>query len=457
MINSADFGKNFTWGVGASAYQTEGAYLEDGKGMSVWDVFSCIPGKIAINQNANVACDFYNHYMQDIILMHYLNIKNFRFSISWPRILPEGKDNVNEKGIDFYNRLIDFCLEMGIDPWVTLYHWDLPQALELKGGWTNRDIINWFTDYVAICVQKFGDRVKNWMVLNEPMVFTGAGYFLGIHAPGKKGLNNFLSAAHHAVLCQALGARTIRSYSSDANIGTTFSCSLIEPIDDTRLNVEAAEKIDVITNRMFIEPLIGLGYPVHDLKVLSQLEKFMHQDDEKLMQFPMDFIGVQNYTREIVRHSRFIPYVNAKIIKASMRNVETTTMGWEIYPESIYHMLKKFSAYKGVNNILITESGAAFNDNFLNGKINDVKRISYLNNCLKQVLRAKEDGAPVNGYFVWSFADNFEWAEGYTQRFGLVYVDFLTQRRYVKSSGHWFREFLSAVSSPYMQPAIQHA
>lgn len=454
MINANHFGKNFTWGVATSAYQTEGAYLEDGKGMSIWDVFSSIPGKITANQNAHIACDFYNHYMQDIILMHYLNIKNFRFSISWPRILPEGKGGVNEKGIDFYDRLIDFCLEMGIEPWVTLYHWDLPQALEIKGGWTNRDIVNWFTDYASLCARKFGDRVKNWMVLNEPMVFTGAGYFLGIHAPGKKGLNNFLSAAHHAVLCQALGARAIKSFYDNANVGTTFSCSLIEPIDDSRLNIEAAKKIDVITNRLFVEPLLGFGYPIHDLNILSQVEKYMQHDDEKLMQFPMDFIGVQNYTREIVRHSHFIPYINAKVVKASVRNVATTTMDWEVYPQSIYHMLKKFSSYKNIRSILITENGAAFNDHFADGKINDVQRVSYLSSCLNQVLRAKEEGVPVNGYFVWSFMDNFEWAEGFSQRFGLVYVDFLTQRRYVKSSGHWFREFLAPVSLPYLQKAI---
>lgn len=454
MINVNHFGNNFTWGVASSAYQTEGAYLEDGKGMSIWDVFTSIPGKTLANQNARISCDFYNHYMQDLILMHYLNIKNFRFSISWPRVLPEGFGIVNEEGIDFYNRLIDFSLEMGIEPWVTLYHWDLPQALELKGGWANRDIINWFTEYACLCAQKFGDRVKNWIVLNEPMVFTGAGYFLGIHAPGKKGLNNFLSAAHHAVLCQALGARAIKSFYNDSNVGTTFSCSLIEPIDNTRANIEAAEKVDVITNRMFIEPLLGLGYPVRDLKILSQVEKYMQQDDEKLMQFPMDFIGIQNYTREIVRHSPFIPYVNAKVIKASMRNVETTTMDWEVYPESIYYMLKKFSAYKGVNNIMITENGAAFNDCFLDGKINDVKRIHYLTACFNEALRAKEEGVPLTGYFVWSFTDNFEWTEGFAQRFGLVYVDYITQRRYVKASGHWLREFLSPIAVQYLKRAV---
>src|SRR5687767_10609387 len=196
-MNVHDFGSAFKWGVATSAYQSEGAYLEDFKGLSIWDVFAGTPGKIADNKNANVSCDFYNHYMQDLILMHYLNIENFRFSISWPRIFPEGVGNSNEKGLDFYDRMIDFCLEMGIEPWVTLYHWDLPQALQQKGGWTNREVLNWFSQYVETCALRYGDRVKNWMVLNEPMVFTGAGYFLGVHAPGKKGFSNFLPAAHH--------------------------------------------------------------------------------------------------------------------------------------------------------------------------------------------------------------------------------------------------------------------
>ena len=453
-MHSESFGNNFTWGVAASAYQTEGAYLDDNKGLSIWDVFAATPGKIAFNQNANVACNFYNHYMQDLILMHYLNCKNFRFSISWPRIFPEGTGKVNELGLDFYDRLIDFSLEMGIEPWVTLYHWDLPYALEQKGGWTNREMLNWFASYAEVCARKFGDRVKNWMVLNEPMVFTGAGYFLGLHAPGKKGLSNFLAAAHHAVLCQAIGGHVLKSVNGNCNVGTTFSCSHIEPVDENKLNVEAAARIDVLTNRMFIEPLIGMGYPINDLRILSQVEKYMHSEDEKLMKFDMDFIGLQNYTREIVRYSHFMPYVNAKVVKASARGVETTTMNWEVYPRSIYHMLKKFAAYKGISNIIVTENGAAFKDELIDGRVDDPQRVAYLNAYLQQVLRAKNEGVPVNGYFAWSFTDNFEWAEGYRQRFGLVYVDFATQRRYVKSSGYWLRDFLAPVMENQMQQAV---
>lgn len=455
-LQANDFGNDFSWGVAASAYQTEGAYLTDGKGLSIWDVFTSKQGHTYQKQNAQVACDFYNRYIQDLILMHYLNIKNFRFSISWPRIFPSGTGAINEKGLDFYDRLIDFCLEMGIEPWITLYHWDLPYELELKGGWTNREIINWFTDYVTVCVKRYSDRVKHWMVLNEPIVFTGAGYFLGIHAPGKKGLNNFLAATHHAVLCQALGGKLIKSLAPFTEVGTTFSTTYIEPVDDLKINAEAAHRTDVLVNRLFIEPLLGLGYPVNHLKILQQLEKYIEKDDEKLMQFDADFIGIQNYTREVVRHSSFIPYLNARIVKADKRGVATTTMNWEVYPQSIYHLLKKFSAYPQIKKIIVTENGAAFNDVVTDNNVHDHQRTAYLQQYIGQVLKARQEGVPVEGYFAWSFTDNFEWAEGYKQRFGLVYTDYNTQKRIVKSSGYWFQKFLSGTGFA-LRPGIKVA
>ena len=218
----ADFGTDFHWGISSSAYQTEGAHLADGKGPSIWDEFSNGKGKIAGNHNGNVACDFYNRFEEDLHILKELGIKKFRFSLSWPRLIPEGVGQVNSLGLAYYNRLIDACLNLGIEPWVTLYHWDLPLALEQKGGWANRDMINWFREYAYLCANEFGDRVKNWMVLNEPLVFTGAGYFFGIHAPGRKSLNDFIAAVHHATLCQAEGGRILRETIPDANIGTTI-------------------------------------------------------------------------------------------------------------------------------------------------------------------------------------------------------------------------------------------
>ncbi len=440
----SEFGPEFKWGVSTAAYQVEGASSSFGKGKSIWDVFSNTKGKIFEGQNGDIACDFYRRYTHDILLMASMGIPNFRFSLSWSRIIPNGTGNINPEGIEFYNRVIDFCLEMGIEPWITLYHWDLPYELEKKGGWTNREIIKWFGSYVELCTKYFGDRVKHWMILNEPMVFTGAGYFLGNHAPGRKGLNSFLAAIHHAAMCQSEGGRIVRSMLKDANVGTTFSCSSIHPYGSSNQDETAAKRIDALLNRMFVEPLAGLGYPVNDLQLLQRLEPYIKDGDESKLAFDMDFIGVQNYTREVIAFSRFTPLIWAKVIKADKRKVDITEMKWEVYPESIYEMLLKFSKYKNFKEIIVTENGAAFPDLPVNGRIHDSKRIEFLKQYMSQVLRAKNQGVNVSGYFVWSFTDNFEWAEGYRPRFGLVYVDFMSQKRIIKDSGFWFSEMIKA-------------
>ena len=445
LMSKNDFGKDFIWGVSTAAYQIEGAHDQNLKGQSIWDVFVKQKNKIFQNQHGDIACDFYNRYTKDLSLMSKLNIPNHRFSVSWSRLLPDGTGQINDKGINFYNRLVDFSLELGITPWITLYHWDLPYQLEKKGGWVNRNIIDWFGNYVSLCVKHFGDRVKNWIVLNEPMVFTGAGYFLGVHAPGKQGVTNFLAATHHAVLAQSHGARIIKSLQKNSNVGTTFSCSHIEPFRPVKKDILAAKKVDALLNRLFIEPMLGLGYPVEDIGFLQRIEKFVRQNDEMDLAFKMDFIGLQNYTREMVKNAAFIPFMGAKIVKASERNVETTLMNWEVFPESVYYILKKFSAYENMPPLMITENGAAFSDEVKNNQVDDPKRLIYLKDNIDQVLRAKKEGVNVTGYFVWTFLDNFEWAEGYYPRFGLVYVDFETQKRIVKSSGNWYSAFLSQV------------
>ncbi len=444
-INKKLFGDDFAWGVSTAAFQTEGAVDADGKGSSVWDIFTAKKGKILNGDNALITCDFYNRYREDIDIIKSLNIPNFRFSISWPRILPNGTGKVNQAGIDHYNKVIDYCVEQGIEPWLTLYHWDLPQALEDKGGWINREIVNWFSEYVAICAEAFGGRVKNWMVMNEPSAFTGAGYFLGIHAPGKRGLNNFAPTVHHAVLSLVAGAKVLRKKLPDVQIGTTFSCSQIEPFSRSAKDIAAAARADALINRLFIEPVLGLGYPTKEVTALKRIEKYILPGDEANMTFDFDFIGVQNYTRELVKYSFLTPYIGATLVKAQKRNVPVTEMGWEVYPESIYGMIKKFGAYPQVKKIIITENGAAFKDELADGKVNDQTRIDYLNDYLTQVLRAKQDGYNVQGYFVWTLTDNFEWAEGYHPRFGLVRIDFDTLKRTVKNSGYWYRNFLSDV------------
>lgn len=440
-----DFGKDFKWGVSTAAYQIEGGHNADGKGPSIWDVFTQKKKKIAGSHNGNVACDFYNRYADDIALLYQLGIPNYRFSVAWSRILPNGIGAVNYKGIDFYNRVIDFCLELGIEPWLTLYHWDLPQALQQKGGWVNRDVLHWFAYYTDCCIKNFGDRIKYWMVLNEPMVFTGAGYFLGVHAPGKKGLANFLAAAHHAALCQAEGGRMIKAAKPQVKIGSTFSYSHIEPATNNERDIKATIKVDALLNRFFIEPLMGMGYPTKQLKVLQRIERFMYAGDENKLKFTMDFTGLQNYTREIVSYAPLMPFIKAKIIKANKRNVPHTQMNWEVHPPSIYHALKRINKYDGIKEIVVTENGAAFADRFSGSKVYDFQRLMYLKNYLQQVLKAKNEGVNVTGYFVWTLLDNFEWAEGFHPRFGLVYVDFATQRRVIKQSGEWYSHFLKEV------------
>jgi beta-glucosidase len=440
-LTKENFGTNFIWGASVSAYQIEGAHDVHDKGPSIWDVFTSKKKNIVNGHHGNTACNFYHTFEEDLLLLKEMNIKHFRFSIAWSRIMPDGVA-LNPLGIDYYNRLIDKCLEYKITPWVTLYHWDLPHALEEKGGWTNRKIVDWFSNYAATCAKAFGDRVKHWMILNEPMVFTGAGYFLGVHAPGKKGLKNFIPAMHHVAICQAEGGRIVKGLWPDSEVGTTISCSHVDPYRNKEKDIIATKKIDALMNRLFIEPLLGLGYPVKELTALKAVEKYFLPNDDQKLKFDFDFIGIQTYTREIAKYSLFIPYLRATIIPAKKRNVSLTTTNWEVYPPGIYNVLKKFNSYSGIKKIIITENGAAFPDSVVDGKVKDTLRENYLKDYIQQVYKAKSEGVKVEGYFVWSLMDNFEWAEGYHPRFGLVHVDFETQQRIIKDSGKWYGSFL---------------
>ncbi|MEQ9098007.1 MAG: GH1 family beta-glucosidase [Imperialibacter sp.] len=443
-FSKADFGNDFTWGVATAAFQTEGAWNLDGKGESVWDRFTHTKGKIKTGDHANIATDFYHRYEQDIDLVKLMGFESFRFSIAWPRLLPKGTGHINSKGIDFYHRVIDYCLENGITPWITLYHWDLPQALQDQGGWTNRDIIGWFTEYVDLVTRQYGDKVHNWMVLNEPMAFTGLGYMAGYHAPGVKGLDSFLSAAHHTTMCQAEGGRVVRYNVPHANIGTTYSCSHVDPIDKLPWNVDAANRMDAVFNRLYVEPGLGLGYPTKAVPILRRIEKFMKAGDEEKLPFEFDFIGIQNYFRIVSKYSLFSLGLFAKEVPATKRNVEMNSMNFEIFPEGIYHMLKRFGSYDGIKKLVVTENGVCLPDQLSNGAVNDYRRIKFFEEYLLQVLRAKKEGIDVDGYFVWTLTDNFEWSEGYEPRFGLVHVDYETQQRTVKDSGWWWKELLTA-------------
>lgn len=446
LLEKGDFGKDFLWGVATAAYQIEGAHNIDGKSPSIWDTFAHKKGKIKTGENADITCDFYHRYEEDIQLIKKMNFKIFRFSIAWSRVLKNGTNEINQDGIDFYHKVIKTCFEHGVEPWITLYHWDLPQALEDKGGWANREVIKWFCDYVDIVTKEYGPYVKNWMMFNEPAAFTGLGYLTGTHAPGVKSVNKYFKTVHHTVLSTAEGARVVRKNIPDANIGTTFSMSSVMPKDDTEKNTKAAKTLDTILNRMFIEPAFGLGYPEKDFPMLKTIQKFKELGDDEKMQFDFDFVGVQNYFRVVAQHSLFPPVVWANQVKPHKLvkdKSELTEMGWEVYPKGIYDVIMKIAAYKKVPTIIVTENGCAYKDEVVDGVVKDDKRIAYFQNYLTFVKKAKEDGAPLKGYFVWSLMDNFEWAEGFHPRFGLVHVDFKTQKRTIKNSGLWFQKFLS--------------
>lgn len=441
---SSSFGPDFQWGVAMAAQQNEGAYQEEGRGLSIWDVFSRRQGKIKGGGKPYEACDFYHRYKDDLVLVKALGFSVFRFSISWSRILPEGTGRVNREGIAFYHRLIDECLLLGLIPYITLYHWDLPHALQKNGGWTSHQMLKWFTRFVTVCAEEYGAKVKNWIVLNEPAGFTSLGYMLGMHAPGKTGLGNFFPAVHNAVLCQAEGGRILRSLVPRANIGTAFSCSEVMPHTQREEDLLAARRVDALLNRLFIEPALGRGYPQEDhFPLLDKLH--LHSKAWKYtdrMTFSFDFIGIQNYFPVTVKYNALIPYLHASEVKARARKVPCTDMGWEINADSFYRILKRFWLYGGVKKIIVTEGGASFKDQLVNGAVHDLKRIDYFNSYLSAMLRARKEGVNIGGYFAWTLTDNFEWTEGYLSRFGLVHVDFHTQLRTIKDSGYWFRDFL---------------
>jgi beta-glucosidase len=444
QIKKEDFGADFVWGVATASYQIEGAVKADGRSPSVWDTFSHTPGKVRGGANGDVACDFYHRYRDDLTYIQQMNMKVNRFSLAWSRIIPEGTGKVNPKGLDFYQRLIDRTLELGLEPWITLYHWDLPQVLEDQGGWTNRDIVGWFSEYAEVCTKAFGDRVKHWMVLNEPSVFTVLGYMQGLHAPGRKGFMSWLPAIHHAALAQAEGGRIVRSNVRGAVVGTTYSSSYIQPASNLPWHKGAAARFDAIANRLFLEPTLGLGYPIRSFPFLQPITRHFKANDEKKLTFDFDFIGLQTYFRMLVRFSLTdIGSFGREVPHKERTQEPLTEMGWEVYPPNIYHLLKQFGAYKGVKRIIVTENGAAFPDEVKNGQVHDLLRQSYIQNHLEQVLRAKREGVKVGGYLCWSLLDNFEWAEGYRPRFGLVYVDYTSQRRILKDSGRWFAQFLA--------------
>lgn len=440
----SEIDSDFIWGAATAAYQIEGGAQSDGKGPSIWDDFAH-RGKIKNRDTGDIACDHYHRMEADVDLMQSLGLQAYRFSISWPRILPDGTlaGGINRSGLDFYDRLTDRLLAAGIRPFATLYHWDMPLALERNGGWLNRDIAHHMADYAACCVSRLGDRVKDWIILNEPFVYCVLGYGIGYFPPGRIGLRKFLRASHHTLLAQGTTARAMRAANSNLILGTTISTVAGEPISQKRAHLRALRRHDAFFNRLYVDPVFGRGYPVQELPFLKKIERFAKPDDMEIIQYPFDFLGLNHYTRKIVRSARWLPWMGFRELKPH-KAAEVTDMGWEVYPEGLYAILKEFAAYPEIPALFITENGAAFADTVsADGNVHDAARQRYLQEYIRMVLKAKSEGVPIKGYFVWSLLDNLEWREGYAKRFGIIHVDFASQKRTLKDSALWYRDFIS--------------
>jgi len=429
------FPSDFVWGAATAAYQVEGAATEDGRGESIWDRFSATPGNVANGDTGAIACDTYHRYAEDIRLMRTLGIGAFRLSVAWPRILPEGRGPVNRAGLDFYDRLVDDLLANGLDPYVTLYHWDLPQALEENGGWPVRDTVDAFTEYTEVVVARLGDRVRHWITQNEPWVISWLGYGLGVHAPGRTSDSDALAAGHHILLAHGRAAEVLRREAPDSEVGIAVDLVPMYPFSDTEADIEAAHREDGFRNRWFLDAVLGRGYPEDMLERYAEILPPIADGDLETIAAPLDFLGINYYTRNVVR---------AGVGEVATEGAEHTDMGWEVYPDGLRDLLVRLHAEYELPDLYITENGAAFPDARNNGRVPDPRRIAYLDGHLDALASAIADGVPVRGYFLWSLLDNFEWAFGYSRRFGIVYVDFETLERVPKDSFVWYRNFIAA-------------
>lgn len=439
-----DFPKSFYWGAATAAYQIEGAWNEDGKGESIWDRFTHTRGKIKDGTNGDVACDSYHRYREDIALMRGMHLNSYRFSVSWPRIQPNGTGKPNQAGIDFYSRLVDALLEARIRPLVTLYHWDLPQALDEAGGWTNRDLAGRFADYTDMVARALGDRVKDWCLLNEALSFTSQGYLEGVHAPGHSSVFEFLRATHVANLAQGMSFRALKAVRPTARAGSAFYTSPCEPESDSEADRIAAERAHAMINLWFLEPALRGRYP-DAFSFNPAVFMKIQQNDMELTRAPLDFIGINLYDRRVVSSvstTERLANVRFWLVPARMKDGQKgpkTDIGWEVWPRALYDIVMRITRDFDRPAIEITESGCSYNDGpGPDGKINDTRRITYHQQFLSELARAIHDGGDVRSYHAWSLMDNFEWADGFSQRFGLAYVDYKTLRRTMKASAEWY-------------------
>ncbi len=454
MTHPKIFPEGFTWGAATAAFQVEGAFNVDGRGESIWDRFCKTPGNVKNQDTGEIACDHYHRYPEDIQILKELGVKAYRFSIAWPRILPAGRGKPNPKGLDFYQRLVDALLEAGIQPWATLYHWDLPQVLEDEGGWPVRATSEAFVHYADIVTRALGDRVKHWMTHNEPWVISFLGYQNGEHAPGRKSWPDALATSHHLLLSHGWVVPIIRQNSPGCEVGIVLNTGPGQPASPSAADYDAFRWHDGYQHRWWLDPLYGRGYPadmLRDFEAAGYLPinwgEIVQPGDPKTIAVQTDFLALNYYNRVISRNP-MIPE-SENLPRTVFLSTEKTEMDWEVWPEGLYRLLNRVYFEYQPPKLFITENGASYSDGpSTDGQVHDDRRISYIQRHLEQAWRAIQVGVPLQGYFYWSLMDNFEWAHGYSQRFGLVWIDYLTQKRIIKDSGRYYQKVIAGNGLP---------
>lgn len=441
----SDFPTQFLWGAASSAYQIEGATREDGRGPSIWDTFSHLPGMTYAGQTGDIAADCYHHLRDDVALLAQLGLDAYRFSISWPRIFPNGRGRLNQQGLDFYDRLVDTLLHHAIEPVVTLYHWDLPQVLQEQGGWLNRDCAFAFADYAEVVGRRLGDRVRWWITHNEPWCTAYLGYGAGIHAPGIQDMHSAVVAAHHLLLSHGLAASRLREQNQALQVGIALNLVPQYAADDHCETWRGIETLDRFHNRWFLDPIFRGQYPDSLFNDLAVTPPTIAENDMDIIATPLDYLGVNYYQRSLIRTphrpSPGTAYQYEQVIPVP--GASYTEMAWEIYPQGLTDLLTRVQRDYQPSSIIITENGAAFEDRWHGeDRITDTRRVRFLQEHIQAAAESIKLDVPLHGYFVWSLLDNYEWTDGYSKRFGLVYVDYETQRRIIKDSGYWYADFV---------------
>ncbi len=449
------FPPNFLFGTATAAYQIEGSPSADGKGKSIWDVYTHTPGKIRTGENADTACDTYRNPERDLALMSELGLNAYRFSIAWSRVLPNGRGQVNQKGMDYYRRLIDLLLARGITPFITLFHWDTPQALqESYGGFAGRDTAYYFADYAETVVKALGDRAKNWITLNEPLEHCLLGYLLGEHAPGHRNPWEYARAAHHQLLGHGLALERIHAASPDSRVGLTLSLTPMFPASSHPKDIAAAKLANQLFNDFFLDGVFKGSYPEPFWKKIRLVRPTVKADDMSIISRPIDFLGVNYYSREFARAAWNVPLLGFWVDEAQVNDREQvingyqyTNFGREVHAPTFYDTLMRLKNEYGNPFMYITENGASFTDVVENGEVHDPLRVAFLESYMEAAAQAIRDGVNLHGYFIWSLMDNFEWKQGFSKRFGLVHVDHASQQRIIKDSGRWVKEMIEKQSN----------